>query len=107
MAEARLFSRSHGEPASDRLRVGEITETANALLKDRGESSKLEAKRTGLMLRSLGLVPRRDAQGFFLELTAETRRKLHKLVQDHQIDVGPRSETNCRDCAELFTSRDS
>jgi hypothetical protein len=98
--EAVLF-RSH-DCQTERLHVGEITRNANAILKGRGETTPLEAKAVGAILRQLGLSPRRDRNGYAIHLDDSVRRCIHQLASRFRVATVQQGEMLCAHCAEFF-----
>lgn len=79
----------------------EIAEATGAILTDRGETRKVEAKLIGNLLRMFGLSPKRDSQGYALVLTDTIRRQIHRLAHDNEIEAVRQAGTNCVHCAEI------
>ena len=97
-----LLTHCHGDQASGRIGVGEIASTATAILMDRGETAKLEAKATGNLLRMLGFNPKRDTGGYALSLTEDLRHKIHILARDYEVTSSEQPGTTCSHCAEVM-----
>lgn len=72
--------------------VGEIKKTAETIGRCRGESTALEARKIGDILRSLGLHPKRDGQGFSITLTENVRRHIDALARDFDVAALRESE---------------
>lgn len=65
--------------------VGELAETANVLLTARHEESELSIKKTGLILRGLGISSQRVARGFRVELDQRVRQRIHQVASDYGV----------------------
>jgi hypothetical protein len=88
VAVEALLSHSHGNEPNQLVYVGQLADTANRLLKDRGSPEKLEPKALGWTIRSsLGLLPKRNAKGFAIKLTEDVRHRIHQLAWEHQVSV--------------------
>jgi hypothetical protein len=96
-----ILSRCHRkQQEGDALHIGEIAEDAAAIVKGRGEEAELEPRAIGVIVRALGLAPKRDGQGYGLRLTDALCRRIHKLAR--QFDVAAVQEGNeaCPFCGE-------
>ena len=93
---------AHCHANANRIYVGEITRAANAILEGRGESGHLKAKYVGIILRTLGMVPKRDSKGFSLELTADLHRLIHRLARDFDVAAAQDRSEHCSFCTEAF-----
>jgi hypothetical protein len=83
--------------------VGQLADTANRLLKDRGSPEKLEPKALGWTIRSsLGLLPKRNAKGFAIRLTEDVRHRIHQLAWEHQVSVTEETVVKCSYCTKIF-----
>ena len=89
---------------ADRAYVGAIAATATEILKGRGESVLLEPKAVGAMLRSLNIIPKRDANGFAVRLTEDTCRKIHISARDFDVASVEDREARCPDCTDVFAA---
>jgi hypothetical protein len=98
--EAVLF-RCH-DRKSERIRVGEIARTTNAILKGRGEATQLGPKEVGGILRQLGLSPTRDSKGFAIRLDEGIRRGIHKLAGRFAVATVQEGAMECAHCVEFF-----
>jgi hypothetical protein len=77
-------SQDDDQPHQDRLYVGEAAEIANGILKLRGEKPWLTARRSGELLRGIGLPTRRlDKAGRGWRLDEKTREKIHELAKNY------------------------
>lgn len=95
-----LLAHCHRDQGPIRVGVGEIAATANSIFADRSETTKLEAKTMGNLLRELQFNPKRDAGGYALRLTEDLRRQIHIRARDYQI-VEDQRDANCSFCAEI------
>jgi hypothetical protein len=103
-----LFSHSHSGQSDQIVHVGQLAETANRILRDRGSHEKLEPKALGWVIRnSLGLSPKRNSKGFGIKLTEDVRRRIHHLALDVQILAADEAKDGCGLCAELFVDGES
>jgi hypothetical protein len=98
--EAALFYAHKAQ--IERVRVKEIADAANAMLKGRGESLQLEAKAIGAILRKLGLLPKRDAKGFYVQLENGARRHIHQLASRFAVATVQQNVMSCACCAAFF-----
>jgi hypothetical protein len=69
----------------NRLQVGEIAKTANTIMMGRGETTALSARYVGGILRKFDLFAKRNENGFGLQLSEYTRRRIHDLA--HKFEV--------------------
>jgi hypothetical protein len=97
--EAVLFH-SHDD-RTERVYIGEITGTANAILKGRGESMQLGAKEAGAIVRNLGLSPKRDRKGYSIRLDDSIRRHIHQLASRFAVATLQEGAMLCAHCAEF------
>jgi hypothetical protein len=95
-----VLLRSHDDQ-TERVHVGEITRTANVILKVRGETVQLEAKEVGGILRQLGLSPLRDRKGFAIRLNESIRRHIHQLASRFAVATIQEGTVLCAHCAEF------
>jgi len=98
--EAALFY-SH-DTQLERVHVKEITDTANTILRGRGESWQIEAKAVGGILRHFGLSPKRDAKGFSVRLENGARRQIHQVASRLQVAAAQQGAMSCAHCVEFF-----
>jgi hypothetical protein len=85
-----LWDVIHAHPGLNALKVGQLAESVNANLRQRGESGRLTEKRVGILLTSLHLTLRtRINIGWVLWLTRETRAQIHSLVRIYGVDARP------------------
>jgi len=100
--EAMLYC-CHSRQAGS-LNVREITSTANAIMKGRGETALLNAKGLGVLVRRLGFKPRRDSTGFAIRLDDMIRRKIHQLARAFDVATVQDGAVMCADCVEIALS---
>ena len=102
--ESMLFH-CHTDKESEKLYVGKITTTASSILQGRGLISPFEPKAMGAILRSLGIFPKRDSQGYSVRLTDSTRRFIHRLARDFDVAAVQLGAARCPHCYEIFPAR--
>jgi hypothetical protein len=88
---------------SERIYVGAITRTTNAILKGRGEIKQLGPKEVGGILRQLGLSPTRDRNGFAIRLDEGIRRVIHQLAGRFAVAAVQEGAMECAHCVEFFS----
>jgi hypothetical protein len=101
-----VLSRCH-DGKSQRIHVGEITRTSNAIFKGRGETAQLGPKEVGGILRQLGLSPVRDRNGFAIRLDEGIRRGIHQLAGRFAVATVQEGAMVCAHCVEFFTLQPS
>ena len=85
-----LFAFIHVSPECTSLRVSELTQAVNALLRQYGETRLLNEKRLSNILTSLNLTNRtRTNVGYVLWLDLDTRKEIHALARAHSANTGP------------------
>ncbi len=86
------------------IHAGEVAAVANSILESRGEWFVISARAMGNKLRDLEFMPRRiDSGGRGILLTAEVRKRIHRLACENKLQL-QRGETNqCADCNALIT----
>lgn len=101
-----LLAHSHSQQPDQTVYVGQVTETANRLLRDRGSNEKLEARALGLIIRhSLFLSPkRRNSKGFGIRFTEDVCRRIQQLAREYNVPAPDENVPTCALCAELLTS---
>jgi hypothetical protein len=105
IAVEALLSHSHSNEPNQLVYVGQLTDTSNRLLKERGSREKLEPKALGWTIRSsLGLFPKRNAKGFAIKLTEDVRHRIHQLARDFQVLPPDEAQGNCTHCADILAS---
>jgi hypothetical protein len=73
-------------------------------LASRGEPSKLNERKVGDILTSLGLTNRdRTNTGYVLNLERSTRVRIHEMARDYEVD-GTGQNQNCDICKQTHTS---
>ncbi len=90
----------------DRIHVGKIAEDAEAILKARGETTKLEARAVGEILTKLGLKRGRNSKGVYLLLNDKLVKDIHRLAFRYRVAAvidGDKSK-HCSVCQEIFRS---
>ncbi len=94
-----LLSHSHCEPSDHLVYVGQLADTSNGILKDRGSREKLEPKALGCILRKLGFTPKRNAKGFAIRINEDGRHRIHQLAREFQVSATNEGEgcSHCRD----------
>jgi hypothetical protein len=79
---AALFHLIHYEHGADLIGVGQFSELANQILMQSGERIRLEPRKVGAILTSLGFAERvRTNRGLAITLDLETCRRVHSLVE--------------------------
>jgi hypothetical protein len=78
-----------------------IAETAAAILRERGETAKVEPKLVGTLVRNLGFTPKRDSQAYALCVSEMVRRQIHYVARDYDLQVLPKAGMDCSYCAEI------
>ena len=96
-----VLDHCHTTPEPCRVGVAELADTSSRILASRGETPAFEPKHMGRLLRSLGLYPKRDAQGYAFFLTEQFRRQVHRLARDHGITL-EETATACAHCSEIM-----
>jgi len=103
--EAALFH-CHKE-VGGKVHVGEIAKTVNATLNGRGEPTEFEAKVIGGILGSLGLVAKRDGQGYAIRLDEKARRFIHELARRFDVAAAQEKITLCPLCIEILATNNT
>ncbi len=85
----------------DRVHVGEIAAAASTILKARGEIPPSDPKPIGGILRFLQFSPKRDSQGYAIQLTDRARRRIHRLARDFDVAAVQQGVTLCPHCSEI------
>lgn len=88
-----IWGPAHG---SRQVRITELQEDFNGLLRSRGEIYEYSVKEVGWKLQHMSFERVRDGAGKVLRFTAGIRRRIHKLVYELGLDL-PR-ESTCPDC---------
>ena len=96
-----MLSRCHRkQQEGDALHIGEIAKDAAAIFKGRGEAAELAPRAIGAIVRALGLVPKRDGQGYCLQLTDALCRRIHKLARQFDVAAVQEGSEACPYCGE-------
>jgi hypothetical protein len=99
-----LLDKVHS-PQPNGIFVGQVAETANALLKARGASIQLHSRGVGDVMRNLGFGPlERKAKGIRLLVTSKMIRKTHELARDYRVAAVEAGIARCPSCTEMFAS---
>jgi hypothetical protein len=99
-----VYSSIHVDPSSAGLKLTGLTTAMNEDLASRGEPSRLNERKVGDLLTSLGLVTRsRTNSGYVLWLERAERVRIHKLAREYQVD-GTAASRNCDICKEANTA---
>jgi hypothetical protein len=104
--EALLFH-CHAEKGPVKIHVGKIACTASTILKGRGLTSPFDPKAMGVIVRSLGLSPRRDSKGYAIRLTDSVRQLIHQLARDFDVAAVQDSFRLCSYCSDIFVVGDN
>jgi hypothetical protein len=96
-----LLDKCHSR-VSGRIRVGEIAQEAEVILRARGSLAKLEPRAVGEVLRRLGFVSKRRAPGYGIPLTNDMVVHIHRLAHDHRVAAVADGIACCPTCIEMF-----
>lgn len=108
-----LFAAAHYHTESKSFTVGRLTEVVNDFLEKAGERFRLEPRKVGSVLTSLGFQRRvRTNQGWVLYLDESDLRQIHQLAKAYGIDNLPSKWLRvpleeCRLCQESGIVRQS
>jgi hypothetical protein len=95
-----LYTFTHVNPSSAGWKLAGLTAAMNQDLASRGEPSRLNERKVGDLLTSLGLVTRsRTNSGYVLWLERAERARIHKMARDYQVD-GTAASQICDLCKE-------
>jgi hypothetical protein len=99
-----LYSTIHVDPAAPGYRLSGLTTEMKADLASRGEPSRLNERKVGDILTSLGLANRsRTNTGYVLWVERSDRVRIHEMARDYDVDgTGPNQ--NCDICKETSTA---
>jgi len=100
-----MFFHCHGENGPIRVGVGELADTFNGILAERGETKVFESKEIGTLLRLLGFSAKRDSKGYAIHLALDVRRLVHRLARDYRVGDSMHPVPDCPDCAELMSAQ--
>lgn len=82
--------------------VGDFADVANGILHDRGETTQIEPRAVGDILRSVGLFPQRlGSAGRGIVFLNETRRKIHRLARAYDVRSMQDNAVHCKFCTEV------
>jgi hypothetical protein len=98
---AALFTEIHKAPYTEDIGVKNLTVGANAILKDNGSHLRMEPRKVGAAITSLGIVcKRRTSDGWHLYLNESDQDKIHKLAETHGVEyeIERFLEIDLRDC---------
>ena len=99
-----LYTFLHADPSAAGWKLGGLTAAMNEHLASRGEPSRLNERKVGDILTSLGLVNRSRANtGYVLWLERADRVRIHNLARDYAVDGTGRNQ-NCDICKETNTA---
>jgi hypothetical protein len=96
-----LYSLIHIRKDYVSIQTGDLTEAVNYFLRCAGESLRLQPRKVGAVLTSLGFSNRtRTNSGWFVSLNREDAEKLHQLAEHYGIDRlnGRFQEISLDDC---------
>jgi hypothetical protein len=99
-----LYSTNHVDPPAPGYRLSGLTTAMKADLASRGEPSRLNGRKVGDILTSLGLTNRsRTNTGYVLWVERSDRVRIHEMARDYDVDgTGPNQ--NCDICKETSTA---
>jgi hypothetical protein len=85
---AALFSEIHQTTYTGLVRVKDLTESVNKILRENGERFRLQDRKVGSVLTSFGVSHRqRTSYGYMIVLGKADEARIHKLVNTHGIDL--------------------
>lgn len=93
----------HKEPDS-RIHVGEITQTAMAILRGRGDFREHDPREIGNVLRTLGIYSKRHAGGYAIALDSALNHDMHRLAHELGLLQGRKVKDRCALCTEISIS---
>jgi hypothetical protein len=97
-----LFAGCH-EPKRQAIRVKEVTEGTNAILKARGENMELHRRAVGAILEKLRVRREpRNSMGRRILLTTKVKRTIHTLARDHKVESIEQRMPICALCKGIF-----
>jgi len=88
----------------EKVHVGKVTQTANAILKGRGESAAFEPETIGPIVRLLGFTPKRDSKGKAIHFTDRVRRRIHQLARAYDVAAVQEGVAKCPLCREILSA---
>jgi hypothetical protein len=99
-----LYSLIHVEPSAPGYRLSGLTTEMKGDLASRGEPSRLNERKAGDILTSLGLTNRsRTNTGYVLWVERSDRVRIHEMARDYEVD-GTGAKQNCDICKETSTA---
>jgi len=99
-----LYSLIHIDPSAPGYRLSGLTTEMKGDLASRGEPSRLNERKAGDILTSLGLTNRsRTNTGYVLWLERSDRVRIHEMARDYEVD-GTGANQNCDMCKEITAS---
>jgi len=78
--------------------VRELAERVNDLLFARHAEFAVEDRKVGSVLTDLGIQRRRVTKGFRVELTAEIRKRIHRIAVAYQVLSAGKDVSGCAEC---------
>lgn len=100
-----FLSHAHVE-GNQKVHIGQITLTAGAILKGRGETASWKPETIGAVVRVLGFTPKRDNKGKAIHLTDQVRRWIHELARDYDVAAVQQGVAVCPLCLEILAAAD-
>jgi hypothetical protein len=91
---------------NEKVHIGQITLTAGAILKGRGETASFEPEIIGAIVRQLGFKPKRDNKGNAIHLSDQVRRRIHELARDYDVAAVQQGVAVCPLCLEILPAAD-
>jgi hypothetical protein len=99
-----LYTLIHAEPSAPGRKLSGLTTVMNQDLASRGEPSRLNERKVGDILTSLGLTNRsRTNTGYVLWLERSDRVRIHEMARDYEVD-GTNPKLNCDICTKTSTA---
>jgi hypothetical protein len=92
----------HRDLTDGRIFVHQISDIANVILKGRDTSASLAPEQTGRIVRKLGFVLKRNAQGSSLFLDRPTRLRIHELARRFRVAASRVGVKTCPICESVF-----
>jgi hypothetical protein len=97
-----LLAHCH-DPKRDEVRVKEVAEGTNSILKARGEIVEIDPRAVGPILDKLGVRREpRNRLGRRILLNARIKRRIHTLARDHKVESIEQVMSVCKLCKEVF-----
>jgi hypothetical protein len=96
-----LYTSIHSNPSAPGWKLNGLTSMMELDLASRGEPSRLNERKVGDILTSLGLTNRsRTNTGYTLWLERSDRVRIHEMARNYEVD-GTNPNQNCDICKEL------